>query len=388
MELAMDKAALEEHGCELVTGNRGLLILDSAGKEHSLARRCGLKTAELNAFMQDVDRQVLPTVEEAKAAWQERRIANLEADRDTVVQEINWEEQLARAGIEKEKQERRFVEPPGREGKQDKELEADRSTVAQEIAWEEDLTRAAIDKDRTDRKLAQFNRAAWAQNREAKVPHEVERQIGEARKCSDSPKAFRVALAEKGISLARATKDDATHSQLESAEAKLAGKWKPMVREGEIVAVTGPGFIWKLVPRVTGDKYPKDIQNFLATLDQPLPSILEAKHDREQDRDFERMRWQDRSATPPHGQGMVQQQAWALDRVRAADEFRRKEDERRREETARRSSGEIDPARYLTDPDYRRQVKAERAYQTPEERRTQRENDLRASLEQQDRQRG
>jgi hypothetical protein len=85
---------------------------------------------------------------------------------------------------------------------------------------------------------------------------------------------------------------------------------------------------------------------------------------------------------------MVQQQAWALDRVRAADEFRRKEDERRREETARRSSGEIDPARYLTDPDYRRQVKAERAYQTPEERRTQRENDLRASLEQQDRQRG
>ena len=40
------------------------------------------------------------------------------------------------------------------------------------------------------------------------------------------------------------------------------------------------------------------------------------------------------------------------------------------------------------DPDYRRQVKADRAYKTPEERKAARENELRALLEQQDRQRG
>ena len=46
------QAALEQHGYQLTTGNRGLLILDSAGKEHSLARRIdGVNTKELNAFM-------------------------------------------------------------------------------------------------------------------------------------------------------------------------------------------------------------------------------------------------------------------------------------------------------------------------------------------------
>jgi hypothetical protein len=54
------QAALELHGYPLVTGRRGLLILDSAGKEHSLVKRIeGVNTAELNAFMRDVDRAAL-----------------------------------------------------------------------------------------------------------------------------------------------------------------------------------------------------------------------------------------------------------------------------------------------------------------------------------------
>ena len=91
---------------------RGSLILDSAGKEHSLARRIdGINTKELNAFMQGVDREALPTVEQARAQYQEKKIAGLEADRDTVRHEIEWEEALAKAAIEKEQRERRFVEP-------------------------------------------------------------------------------------------------------------------------------------------------------------------------------------------------------------------------------------------------------------------------------------
>ncbi len=49
------KAALESHGYELVTGRRGLLILDPAGKEHSLAKRCGMPMKEVLAFMHDVN---------------------------------------------------------------------------------------------------------------------------------------------------------------------------------------------------------------------------------------------------------------------------------------------------------------------------------------------
>jgi hypothetical protein len=110
---------LEHHGYILVQGDRrGFLILDSAGKEHSLARRIdSVKTKDLNAFMHDVDREFLPTVAEGKAQYQERKIAGQEADRATVEREIAWEEALAKVAIEKEKIEKRFVEP-GRGGRE------------------------------------------------------------------------------------------------------------------------------------------------------------------------------------------------------------------------------------------------------------------------------
>lgn len=109
------QAALELHGYELVTGRRGLLILDSAGKEHSLAKRIeGVNTAELNTFMRDVDRTTLPTVEQAKEHYQQRKIDALEADRATVRDEIEWEEKLAKAAIAKEEKERQFAEPQDR----------------------------------------------------------------------------------------------------------------------------------------------------------------------------------------------------------------------------------------------------------------------------------
>jgi Relaxase/Mobilisation nuclease domain len=73
------KAALEAHGYPLVTGKRGMLILDRAGKEHSLARRCGLPMKDLLAFMRDVDMKALPTVEQGKAQWKARRQAAPEA---------------------------------------------------------------------------------------------------------------------------------------------------------------------------------------------------------------------------------------------------------------------------------------------------------------------
>jgi Relaxase/Mobilisation nuclease domain len=76
------KSALEQHGYELVTGRRGLLILDSAGHEHSLARRCGMPMKQVLAFMREVDLKALPAVEQAKAQLREQKRAGLEAPQE------------------------------------------------------------------------------------------------------------------------------------------------------------------------------------------------------------------------------------------------------------------------------------------------------------------
>jgi hypothetical protein len=71
------QAALEQHGYQLVKGDRrAFVILDSAGKDHSLARRLnGVTTKELNRFMRDVDREGLLTVDQGKELFQERLCA-------------------------------------------------------------------------------------------------------------------------------------------------------------------------------------------------------------------------------------------------------------------------------------------------------------------------
>jgi hypothetical protein len=76
------RAALEAHGYQLVTGKRGLLILDSAGHEHSLARRCGMPMKQVLAFMREVDLKALPVVEQAKAQLREQKRARLDAPQE------------------------------------------------------------------------------------------------------------------------------------------------------------------------------------------------------------------------------------------------------------------------------------------------------------------
>jgi Relaxase/Mobilisation nuclease domain len=100
-------AGLEAHGYRLCIGDRrGFVILDSVGDVHSLAKRLdGVNTKQLNAFMEGYDRATLPSVDQAKARYQERKLSTLEADSATVAQEIEREEAYHRAAIEKEKAE-------------------------------------------------------------------------------------------------------------------------------------------------------------------------------------------------------------------------------------------------------------------------------------------
>jgi hypothetical protein len=78
-------AAIAEHGYILAEGKRGLCIVDPAGHEHSLARRCGVRVKDVDARMADVlDRETLPTVEEARKLARERAAGR---DRDDEVKQ-------------------------------------------------------------------------------------------------------------------------------------------------------------------------------------------------------------------------------------------------------------------------------------------------------------
>jgi hypothetical protein len=68
------QAGLHAQGYTLCEGDRtAYCILDSAGKEHSLARRIsGVKTAEIRERLQDIEPGTLPSVSEAREANPQR----------------------------------------------------------------------------------------------------------------------------------------------------------------------------------------------------------------------------------------------------------------------------------------------------------------------------
>jgi hypothetical protein len=96
------KAALEERGYILARGDRrDFVIIDPAGDDHSLARRAGVKAAELRERMKEIDPASLPSVTEARAqqrAIEAERAPNF--DRDAA--DAAWMEQVTAAAIAKE----------------------------------------------------------------------------------------------------------------------------------------------------------------------------------------------------------------------------------------------------------------------------------------------
>lgn len=351
------QSALAEQGLTLAKGDRrDYLVIDEAGGVHALGKRIlGETAAQVRNRLADLDRTRLPTLEQAREQTLARDLAQIEVTQ--------------RETRDKQKAMQAEIDQPAEEHNWDR----DRA----DAAWQDSVIDAAIRAGNTGRGQHEAGPTELTGPRA---------HIREARQHSDNPQAFIASLAEHGIGLAQATRADAVQSQIESAEAQMAGTWKPAFREGEVVAVSARGDVYRLTPRTTGDKDYRDIQSFLAGLKTPLPSILDTQHQRQREQDLEHLK--------PHGRGplrggMMAQQAWAMDRVKAADEYRRKEEERRGEQAAQSAvaEAEIDPGRYQTDPDYRREVRLAQNYKTPEERKADRENELRAVLEEQDRQR-
>jgi len=237
-------AALEKHGYRLATGRRGLLILDSAGKEHSLAKRIdGINTKELNAFMRDVDRTALPTVEQAKEQYLERKLAGLEADRATVQREIAWEEALAKASIEREKTERKFVE----QGQEKEQARGGREK----------------DKDKAQKRIDE-----WLKTLPAPDPKSIGGQIREAYSQSDNASSFASALKEKNLDLAVVTPDESRWIHRGNPYLQEPGKYVPRSLEaGEFVVLNERGHLYQLNVRNTG-KTRAEVEAFMGTLDR------------------------------------------------------------------------------------------------------------------------
>ena len=254
-------AALELHGYTLVQGDkRGFVILDSAGDDHSLARRIhGVNTKELNAFMRDVDREALPTVEQGRALRQERTIAALEADRATVRDDIQWEKALDRAGIEKEERERKFIEPVGQEGKE-------KGVEAQE------------------------------QERKPPVAPELGRTAGEIRltySLTQTGQEFANGLEDRGFILARVTEEDAERlnrwdrqRRREEWEAPLPASEREKEKKpdhdrykaGDLAVVTENGQVHPLTHANTGEGK-KDRAEHLKDIDRAaLLSVTDAEN--------------------------------------------------------------------------------------------------------------
>ena len=241
------QAALESHAYQLVTGQRGLLILDSAGKEHSLARRIdGVSTKELNAFMRDVDRKSLPTIEQAREQYQERKIAGLEADHATVTREIEWEEKLARAAIEKEKVAKEFAEPKERETQdRNRQAEAGGREKEGQVLPTPEATRMSPEHHFEDAAREVASNRGYAPPEELKG---MARQImsflatlwNEPDLLETKARTLSAFLDEKGISLAQVTKEEADRSHREAEFAKAVGRHAQRFKEGEIVAITEP----------------------------------------------------------------------------------------------------------------------------------------------------
>jgi hypothetical protein len=189
------------------------------------------------------------------------------------------------------------------------ELAALKSQLA-EVEHQIALTQAAGEQWRsssleTERQFQVAGRDVAQPKPEITAPDEIRdsapRQIWEAYQRSDNMKSFTAALQENGMMLAGATKEDVRASEIDNQEAKQAGKFSPILREGQIVIVTDRAQVYTLTPRTTGDDW-RDIQKFTASLDpKTLESVGAARETMQhyaEMRDLQRQAFRDVTGAP------------------------------------------------------------------------------------------
>jgi hypothetical protein len=111
------EAALAEQGWVLAQGDRrAFVVIDHEGGIHALGKRIlGITSGETRERLADLDGNQLPGVDQARSFIREheggREKTKEEPMRDPHREEMAWQDALAKAAIEKEKVELRFIEP-------------------------------------------------------------------------------------------------------------------------------------------------------------------------------------------------------------------------------------------------------------------------------------
>lgn len=138
------KTALEEQGYILAKGDRrNFVIVDETGSIHSLGRQIrDLKPAELRAFMKDVDRDALPTAEEAADLQRQGREEQLRQQQKAV--EPNPEQEKP------EQQKDQKQEPQEQPQKQPEAKSASTPPVADPVRAETEALRKAVAERQAD----------------------------------------------------------------------------------------------------------------------------------------------------------------------------------------------------------------------------------------------
>jgi relaxase-like protein len=231
------EAALAHEGLMLVKGDdRDFLVVDHAGGMHLLGKRIlGVSASKIRERLSDIDREHLPTLEQARAHIaghvRDRQQQKPEPMWDRDRYHAGWEDAVRKAAIEKEKMERRFVEP---------KPERTKGQGRREKSWP--ITPPRPEPIQTS-PAYHFEDAARDITRNRQPQPEPKKltgmslQLAELQHHCDNDRAFAAALDQKGIVFARVTREEADRSAREAAFAKEIGRHAPRYREGEIVAV-------------------------------------------------------------------------------------------------------------------------------------------------------
>lgn len=224
----------------------------------------------------------------------------------------------------------------------------------------------------------------------------VARDIWEAREHSDDARSFTAALQEHDILIARATKEDAEQSRAANREANEHGRWVPVLREGEYVAVSRHGDVYRLTEKVAGASF-AETEQFMSALDaHPVESVAGTREIMQHMREAALMaRATQRASGAPEYSGRddaaqfgqaqlgrvlgqtldyfanIAEEAIGMlgDMVSPTEMTKERVDAivHAREQTA--EEFKIDLARFKSDEDYRRQVEAHHAQKVAEEQR-------------------
>jgi hypothetical protein len=103
-------------------------------------------------------------------------------------------------------------------------------------------------------------------------------QVWWAYNSTKSPEAFEESLKERSLHLARVTADDARDSHTQRWAAMRQGRYHPILKEGEYVAVNDRGQAYRLNKNSVSHEN-REVKAFMSKLDQtPMPSLRQVQN--------------------------------------------------------------------------------------------------------------